>query len=98
MIKHTDSGHGWLQVKKEALKIFNIEHLISSFSYEDGEFVYLEEDCDAPLFLEHLYGQKEWWNNEKHKAHYRAIPNYNYDGDAPCRNYNSYGWKVKVYS
>jgi hypothetical protein len=90
MIKHTDSGHGWLQVDKKALKLFNIEHLISSYSYDDGVFVYLEEDCDAPLFLQHFYGKDEWWNDEQHKLHYRSIPNYEYSGDAPCRSYPSY--------
>ena len=48
-----DPGHGWLQVpiklvntlvKEEGMKV-------SKFSYEDDNYAYLEEDCDASAFI-----------------------------------------------
>jgi len=45
-----DPGHGWLKVPKE---IFMQElSAVSSFSYSDSNFIYLEEDCDLPQFLD----------------------------------------------
>lgn len=54
---HTDPGHGWLEVPVSEL--FNVGLLpsdFSSYSYQQGEVVYLEEDCDAPVFI-HTYEQ-----------------------------------------
>lgn len=51
---HSDPGHAWLEVPKSlAIEILGLRYLqISSFSYETDVALYLEEDCDAPLFLE----------------------------------------------
>lgn len=46
-----DPGHGWLKVERKWLKTLNIANKISSCSYERGNDVYLEEDCDASMFL-----------------------------------------------
>lgn len=48
---HSDPGHGWLAVKRAELKRLGILSQVSMFSYEHGITVYLEEDCDASLFL-----------------------------------------------
>ena len=48
---YTDPGHGWLAVKRQELIDLNIIEKISGFSYQKGQTVYLEEDCDASLFL-----------------------------------------------
>lgn len=50
---HSDSGHGWLAVKRKELEDLNILDKISSCSYqsETGKTVYLEEDCDGSLFV-----------------------------------------------
>ena len=48
---YSDSGHGWLEVDREDLIELSLEKEITGFSYQDGEKVYLEEDCDAPLFV-----------------------------------------------
>ena len=58
-----DAGHGWMQVLLSEIRILGIADKISSYSYHDkkSNFVYLEEDCDAPLFAEeHLkqFGSK----------------------------------------
>lgn len=49
---HHDSGHGWLQVTWERVLEFKLKSKISPFSYVDAEYLYLEEDCDAPIFHE----------------------------------------------
>lgn len=55
MAKHydyfTDPGHGWLKVKKSELVALGIADKISSYSYERGEWAYLEEDCDMGAFF-----------------------------------------------
>ena len=48
---HSDSGHGWLAVKRKELIEFGLINKISHYSYEKGETVYLEEDCDYSIFL-----------------------------------------------
>lgn len=44
---YTDPGHGWTKAPRKLLKELGIERDISIYSYQRGEFVYLEEDCDA---------------------------------------------------
>lgn len=44
---YTDPGHGWLQVPKALAKELGIKP--STYSYQDREYLYLEEDCDAGL-------------------------------------------------
>jgi len=52
-------SHGYLRVSHKVLENENWE--ISSYSYgadwEKNPWVYLEEDCDAPKWLKHLYGE-----------------------------------------
>lgn len=43
---YTDPGHGWVKVPRKLLTKLGIDHKISSYSYERGDSVYLEEDCD----------------------------------------------------
>ncbi len=51
---HNDPGHAWLEVPMGMIIRFGLEEKISSCSYRNGETAYLEEDCDAPLFLRTL--------------------------------------------
>lgn len=51
---YTDPGHGWLRVPLAEAKGLNI----SSCSYQDKNFAYLEEDCDAGIFLENIKDHK----------------------------------------
>lgn len=48
---YCDPGHAWLKVPTELLSKLGIAEDITVFSYQRGEFSYLEEDCDAPTFL-----------------------------------------------
>ena len=69
-----DAGHGWLKVLRNEIEDLELLEDISSFSYYNPKTneVYLEEDCDMPLFLEAYskkYGDKiqlleshtDWW-------------------------------------
>lgn len=48
---YADPGHGWAKVKKSELAKLQIAELISPYSYERGEYAYLEEDCDLSIYL-----------------------------------------------
>jgi hypothetical protein len=43
----SDPGHGWLRVPIAECKGLDI----SSYSFRDSKWAYLEEDRDAPLFM-----------------------------------------------
>ena len=47
----TDPGHGWLRVPKALLEKMDILQKMSACSYEAGRYCYLEEDCDAAIFV-----------------------------------------------
>ena len=51
---YADPGHAWLKVKIAELKKLGIEGKITAFSYVRGDHAYLEEDCDAGVFLDAL--------------------------------------------
>lgn len=51
---YSDPGHGWLRVKRHLVMDLGIGQRITRFSFERGQWVYLEEDCDAGVFLEAL--------------------------------------------
>ena len=52
----SDPGHAWLQVEADLINDLQWTN-ISKYSYHDDEYVYLEEDSDAPKFLESLYAK-----------------------------------------
>ena len=47
---YTDPGHGWLDVPRSLLHELGIAERVSRYSYQRGESVFLEEDCDYSLF------------------------------------------------
>ena len=74
-----DSGHGWLKVTHNELRQLGIADKISLYSYSNGEYAYLEEDCDAGVFID----AKGGIGNVPHSCDY-------YDGSCFVRYYNSY--------
>lgn len=48
----SDPGHGWLRVPMKLIENWNIDILISPYSYRTTKYAYLEEDCDASVFLD----------------------------------------------
>tara|TARA_R110000868_G_scaffold250715_3_gene507476 strand:+ start:1664 stop:1963 length:300 start_codon:yes stop_codon:yes gene_type:complete len=59
---YSDAGHGWLAVNLKDLDVLGIDKTqFTEYSYQRGQTVYLEEDCDAYKFVklwEHLTGDK----------------------------------------
>ena len=49
----SDPAHGWLEVSYKDVTDLNIQNEISDYSYinRTTEKIFLEEDCDATLFL-----------------------------------------------
>ena len=56
---YNDPAHGWIKVRRNTAKrLMDIDFVrLSSFSYQRGEWLYLEEDCDATLFISCLKSQ-----------------------------------------
>ncbi len=46
-----DSGHSWLEVPYIVLVQLGIAGKISKYSYLRNDMAYLEEDCDAGIFI-----------------------------------------------
>lgn len=49
---YTDSGHGWLEVPVQLCIELGLQGKISGYSYRNFDKLYLEEDCDASVFIE----------------------------------------------
>ena len=56
-----DPGHAWIEAKRSDLIMLGIVDKISGYSYQssDRETVYLEEDCDASIYVDALWGDKK---------------------------------------
>jgi hypothetical protein len=52
LVFHSDAGHGWLAVRIRDVISLEIADQISSYSYQRGATVYLEEDADMRLFVQ----------------------------------------------
>ncbi len=82
---HGDAGHCWLEVPRSDLKALDIDGLISVFSYQKGNRVFLEEDRDVLLF--HRALEKVLGRNLKPEDFSRDV----FDGDeSPIRGYDRY--------
>lgn len=82
---HYDTGHSWLKVPKADLVGYRVRggH-ITEFSYQDNDYVYLEEDVDAIKFLMRERKLREIetvWINDGDLSPIRNLPRYRYD---PC--------------
>lgn len=47
-----DPGHGWIAAYASHVRALGVTP--TSYSYQDGPTVWLEEDCDAPAYLRAL--------------------------------------------
>jgi len=85
-----DPGHGWLEVKRSDLVLLGIETKISGCSYQSGDRtkVFLEEDCDASIYIEALWGKlidsaefQQWRtlhlkDQYRERIHIRQLPHF----------------------
>ena len=49
---YSDPSHGWVKVDRPLLVSLGIIDKITPFSYQRGDFVYLEEDQDLSTFCD----------------------------------------------
>jgi hypothetical protein len=76
---HNDGGHGWLECGRELISSADITDKISKYSYQHGDNVYLEEDCDMPLLLDAL-----------RKRSIGVVVNDMYQDESPVREYERF--------
>lgn len=43
---YSDAGHAWGKVRRDVLVNLGIADKITRYSYQRGDYAYLEEDCD----------------------------------------------------
>ena len=51
---YSDPSHSWAKVRREVLKNLGVDKDISNCSYQRGDYVYLEEDCDLGVLCRAL--------------------------------------------
>lgn len=67
--RYSDPGHSWFKVPRKLIRELGIEEKISGFSYQMGEFAYLEEDCDIAIFFKALLKDNDLtWEKMKEAA------------------------------
>lgn len=54
LVYFCDPGHGWVRVKRDVLTKLAIADKISPYSYQRGDYAYLEEDCDLSVLIKAL--------------------------------------------
>jgi hypothetical protein len=74
---YSDPGHGWAAVERDLLIKLNILHRVSGYSYQRGDTVYLEEDCDMAALARALAQNDDTLELEQHHT----------DDRSPIRNY-----------
>lgn len=78
---YNDAGHGWLKVQYHLIEKMGLTQNITPYSRQHGIDVFLEEDCDAPMFIRKY---REMFEREPLiRQHYT-------DKRSRIRNYNNY--------
>ena len=57
LIVYSDAGHAWAKVKKSVLVNLGIADKITRYSYQRGDYAFLEEDCDLTTLCMALNAQ-----------------------------------------
>jgi hypothetical protein len=81
---HCDSGHGWLEVPRADAVALGLADKISRSSYQGGHSLYLEEDCDAGIYLDAA----------KAAGYTLQIVEKYTAGDSPIRHFDRFSAKV----
>jgi hypothetical protein len=78
---YSDAGHAWAKVKKQFLVKLGIDKEISHYSYQRGDYAYLEEDSDLNKLCIALEANSiPFAFNERHA----------YERQSKIRSYQSY--------
>jgi len=88
---YSDGGHGWLKVPITELERLQIQNQISSASYMRKGSSYLEEDCDAGIFIDAKQGTGENYEEKNHSQSDSSSKIRNYD----CYDYYEYIKKIE---
>jgi len=89
----SDSGHGWLRVPLEDVRLACLQGLeISRFSYMTKKYAYLEEDCDLSAWINFRQIPDEvkkqwkhsWVNGESHIRRYERFKAFCGKASGPC--------------
>lgn len=75
-----DPGHGWLRVPLSEISALGLTGKVSGYSYKQGKYGYLEEDCDADLFLKAY----------KAAGHTFTLTHHHTNNDSQIRRYNRF--------
>ena len=74
IVVFADPGHAWARVPKKQLTKLGISDKISAYSYQRGNYAYLEEDCDLGVYINVLksknycdFNFKEFHTNRQSK-------------------------------
>lgn len=74
-----DPGHGWIKAHKDLVQVLGFQDQITSYSYHDQDYYYLEEDCDAALLINALKNKNIQYELEEDHINYdsfiRSLPN-----------------------
>ncbi|MET4545679.1 hypothetical protein ABIE26_002997 [Pedobacter africanus] len=88
---HQDPGHGWLQVSHALLTELKITKDITSFSYRDSKYAYLEEDLDLGTFLGALFQYLQLpYDKEVAQCFWREKVRVRYADPSPIRGLKPY--------
>jgi hypothetical protein len=90
IVFHSDAGHGWLQIPKHLMNRLGITKAISSYSYQDRNNVFLEEDYDLGLFLYAIGIGLTADTKELRKAFFESVPEQHADNRSFVRTLNRY--------
>jgi hypothetical protein len=81
--KFNDPGHGWLEVPIADLMFVDLAPSdFTPYSYRRGQYLYLEEDCDASKFIKALRETSLDFH----------ITDLHTNDESPIRNYRSIYW------
>ena len=78
---YDDPGHAWVAVKRKFLVELGILEKITRCSYQRGQTVYLEEDCDAATFVKAFkerFGSVPLFAEQSHTENYSPIRSYDH--------------------
>ena len=87
---YNDAGHGWLAVPFAYLAYaLNEEEVakISSYSYMRGKTAYLEEDCDAGIFMKAWKAKTTAFHYQEKHCDRSPIRSYDYWSSEAFLNY-----------
>lgn len=83
---YSDPGHAWLCVNYAELEELGIQDKISAWSYRNYDLAYLEEDCDASVYI----------NAVNKKGYTVEFVEKNINQESPIRSYDPYYFRLPM--